>query len=83
MIMRLAPGGHGRRADGRWDKAALEAKIKEGASYDINLVKAVPVIWVYPTGWSNGDGPANFRDDVYNIDNVGEAQVSAQAAPVR
>ena len=48
-----------------------------------SLAKAVPVIWVYLTGWSNGDGPANFRDDVYNIDNVGEAQVSAQAAPVR
>jgi murein L,D-transpeptidase YcbB/YkuD len=68
---------------GDWDKAALQAKIKEGAPYNINLVKAVPVIWVYLTGWSNGDGPANFRDDVYNVDNVGEAQVSAQAAPVR
>ena len=66
-----------------WDKAALQAKIKEGAPYDIKLSKAVPVIWVYLTGWSNGDGPANFRDDVYNIDNVGQAQVSAQAAPVR
>jgi L,D-transpeptidase YcbB len=69
--------------DGGWDKAALQAKIKEGARYDIDLVKPVPVIWVYLTGWSNGDGPANFRDDVYNIDNVGEAQVSAQAAPVQ
>ena len=68
---------------GGWDKAALEAKIKEGAPYNVNLAKAVPVIWVYLTGWSNGDGPANFRNDVYNIDNVGEAQVSAQAAPVR
>jgi murein L,D-transpeptidase YcbB/YkuD len=66
-----------------WDKAELQGKIKEGARYDINLVKAVPVIWVYLTGWSNGDGPANFRDDVYNVDTVGEAQVSAQAAPVR
>ncbi|HSV00650.1 MAG TPA: L,D-transpeptidase family protein [Roseiarcus sp.] len=68
---------------GGWDKAALEAKIKEGAPYNVNLAKAVPVIWVYLTGWSNGDGPANFRNDVYNIDNVGEAQVSAQAAPAR
>ena len=68
---------------GGWDKAAMQAKIKEGAPYDIKLAKAVPVIWVYLTGWSNGDGPANFRDDVYNIDNVGEAQVSAQATPVR
>jgi murein L,D-transpeptidase YcbB/YkuD len=75
--------GTGGGPSGGWDKAALQGKIKEGARYDINLVKAVPVIWVYLTGWSNGAGPANFRDDVYNVDNVGEAQVSAQAAPVR
>ena len=68
---------------GGWDKAALMAKIKEGGAYDIKLVRAVPVIWVYLTGWSNGDGPANFRNDVYNVDNVGEPQVSAQAQPVR
>jgi L,D-transpeptidase YcbB len=68
---------------GNWDTAAMQAKIKEGAPYSINLTKAVPVIWVYLTGWSNGEGPANFRDDVYNVDNVGEAQVSAQATPVR
>jgi murein L,D-transpeptidase YcbB/YkuD len=37
----------------------------------------VPVIWVYLTGWSNGDGPANFRDDVYGLDNVGEVASSA------
>ena len=75
--------GTGGGPAGGWDKAALQAKIKEGARYDINLAKAVPVIWVYLTGWSNGDGPANFRDDVYNVDTVAEAQVSAQAAQVR
>ena len=75
--------GTGGGPSGGWDKAALQAKIKEGGAYDIKLAKAAPVIWVYLTGWSNGDGPANFRNDVYNIDTVGEAQVSAQAAPVR
>ena len=75
--------GTGGGPEGVWDKAALQAKIKEGAPYDIKLAKAVPVIWVYLTGWSNGDGPANFRDDVYGIDTVGEAQASAQASPAR
>ncbi len=75
--------GTGGGPAGSWDKAALETKIKEGAPYNINLAKAVPVIWVYLTGWSNGDGPAEFRDDVYSIDTVGEAQASAQSAPVR
>ena len=78
-LLEGTPGG----PSGGWDKAALQAKIKEGARYDVNLTKAVPVIWVYLTGWSNGEGPANFRDDVYNVDTVAEAQVSAQAAPVR
>jgi murein L,D-transpeptidase YcbB/YkuD len=67
---------------GAWDKAALEAKVKEGAREDIKLARPVPVIWVYLTGWSNRDGVANFRDDVYGVDAGGEATASAQnAAP--
>ena len=75
--------GTGGGPGGGWDRAALEAKIKEGAPYNINLARSVPVIWVYLTGWSNGDGPASFRDDVYGLDTVGEAQASVQNAPVR
>jgi L,D-transpeptidase YcbB len=66
--------------DGVWNKEALLAKIKDGAREDIKLNKIVPVIWVYLTGWANGDGMVNFRDDVYGIDNVGEA--TANAAPL-
>jgi L,D-transpeptidase YcbB len=76
-LLQGTPGG----PNGVWDKAAMLAKVKEGAPYDIRLLKAVPVIWVYLTGWSNGDGPANFRDDVYGLDTVGEAQANAQPAP--
>ena len=75
-LLQGTPGG----PNGVWDKAAMLAKVKEGAPYDIRLVKAVPVIWVYLTGWSNGEGPANFRNDVYGLDTVGVAQASAQAA---
>ncbi len=79
----LLQGTGGGPSGGVWDKAALEAKIKEGAPFDIKLAKAAPVIWVYLTGWSNGDGPAEFRDDVYGVDTVGQAQASAQSSPVR
>ena len=71
-LLQGTPGG----PNGVWDKAAMEAKVKEGAPIDIRLIKPVPVIWVYLTGWSNGDGPANFRDDVYGLDAVGVAQAS-------
>ncbi len=64
---------------GVWDKMAMEEKVKQGAPLDIRLPKPVPVIWVYLTGWSNGDGPANFRDDVYGLDTVGVAQAAPQS----
>jgi L,D-transpeptidase YcbB len=79
----LLQGTGGGPSGGVWDKAAMEAKIKEGVPFDIKLARAVPVIWVYLTGWSNGDGPAEFRDDVYGVDTVAEAQASAQSSPVR
>jgi L,D-transpeptidase YcbB len=65
---------------GGWDKETLLAKIKAGGREDVKLSKVVPVIWVYLTGWANGDGAVNFRNDVYGIDTVGDA--TASAAPV-
>jgi L,D-transpeptidase YcbB len=66
---------------GAWDKDALLAKVKDGAREDIKLAKIVPVIWVYLTGWANGDGLVSFRDDVYGIDTVGEATANAASLP--
>jgi murein L,D-transpeptidase YcbB/YkuD len=75
-LLEGTPGG----PNGAWDKAAMQDKVKEAAPFEIRLSHPVPVIWVYLTGWSNGDGPANFRDDVYGLDTVGEA-VSNAAPP--
>ena len=38
---------------GVWDKAALLPRCKDKERYDIKLAHAVPVIWVYLTGWAN------------------------------
>ncbi len=77
-LLEGTPGG----PSGAWDKAAMQAKVTEGAPYEIRLAHAVPVIWVYLTGWSNGEGVANFRDDVYGLDTVGDAIASAvESAP--
>jgi L,D-transpeptidase YcbB len=75
-ILEGTPGG----SNGSWDKTAMQAKVKEGLPYDIKLAKAIPVIWIYATGWANGDGSANFRDDVYGLDTVAEAQANATPA---
>ncbi len=63
---------------GGWDKNALTAKVKEGVREDVKLAQSVPVIWVYLTGWSNGDG-VNFRNDVYDLD--GATIAAANALP--
>jgi L,D-transpeptidase YcbB len=75
-LLEGTPGGPG----GAWDKQALLAKVKGGEREDVKLSKVVPVIWVYLTGWANGDGPVNFRDDVYGVDTVGDATASAAPA---
>jgi L,D-transpeptidase YcbB len=80
----LLQGAPGDPAGG-WDKEALLDKVKQGEREDLRLAKLVPVVWLYLTGWSNGEGPANFRDDVYGLDTVGGATASAAtpAAPAR
>ena len=57
--------------DGQWSKDTVEGKIAGGEHQEVKLATAVPVTWVYMTGWSNGEGPANFRDDVYGLDTIG------------
>jgi murein L,D-transpeptidase YcbB/YkuD len=70
---------------GAYDKLALTASVKTGQHFDIRLVKAVPVIWTYLTGWANDDGSTHFRDDVYGLDNApvpaGPADVTAETRP--
>jgi len=64
-------------AQGGWDKTALTARVQSGAREDIRLAQSVPVIWVYLTGWANADGAANFRNDVYSMDDATIAAASA------
>ena len=68
--------------DGEWTKAALMAKQKDGERDDIKLTKPVPVIWVYLTGWANGDGVVNFRNDVYGVDVAAEASAEADVRDI-
>jgi L,D-transpeptidase YcbB len=65
---------------GGWDKKALTARVKDGTREDIKLAQSVPVIWVYLTGWSNGESGASFRSDVYDMDSATIAAASALPA---
>ena len=60
-----APGG------GVWTSQLIQDRIASGAREDVKLTSPIPVIWVYMTGWASADGTVHFRDDVYNVDNVG------------
>jgi murein L,D-transpeptidase YcbB/YkuD len=52
-------------------KDDINAKIASGEREEVKLVHAVPVVWVYMTGWASADGTVHFRDDVYHLDEVG------------
>lgn len=56
---------------GSWDRKAIDAGIAKGERKDIRLARAVPVAWVYMTGYATPDGVIHFRPDVYGIDKVG------------
>ena len=53
-----------------WGRAELDAAIASGARRDVRLAHAVPVAWVYLTGWASRDGTINFRNDVYKLDDA-------------
>lgn len=56
---------------GGWNRKAIDAGIATGERKDIRLQRAVPVAWVYMTGYATPDGVVHFRPDVYGIDKVG------------
>jgi murein L,D-transpeptidase YcbB/YkuD len=56
---------------GGWDRKAIDAGIAKTERRDIRLARAVPVAWVYMTGYATPDGMVHFRPDVYGIDKVG------------
>lgn len=57
-----------------WDRARIEEAIQAGERLDIKLIKPIPVIWVYLTGWAASDGTIQFRDDIYGFDEPGALQ---------
>jgi murein L,D-transpeptidase YcbB/YkuD len=58
-------------AVGHWDRETITRKIATGEREEVRLSHAVPVVWVYMTGWASADGTVHFRDDVYGVDEVG------------
>jgi murein L,D-transpeptidase YcbB/YkuD len=68
---------------GNWDKKAITSAIATGERKDINLPAAVPVAWVYLTGYASRDGLAHFRPDVYGLDSVGPGDAAEATRPVK
>lgn len=66
---------------GAWDVPALKGIVATQERTDVKLPKAVPVAWVYLTGWANGEGVAQFRPDVYGLDSVSVDTVPAGGQP--
>jgi L,D-transpeptidase YcbB len=50
------------------DKAQIDERIATGQKQEIKLKRHVPVAWVYLTGWGDGEGRVQFREDIYDLD---------------
>jgi L,D-transpeptidase YcbB len=62
-LLRQTPG---------WERPQIDAAIRSGKRIDAKLASAVPVHWVYITAWADSEGIVQFRDDIYNMDGVGQ-----------
>lgn len=50
------------------DRAQIDRDIEAGLRTEIRLKRQVPVAWVYLTGYADGDGHMQFREDIYGLD---------------
>ncbi|MGU3536353.1 L,D-transpeptidase family protein [Methylobacterium sp. A54F] len=78
-LLEGTPGPNG--PGSAWGPIEIETGIATGERRDIRLPKAVPVTFVYLTGYATPDGRAHFRDDIYGLDTppAPAAQVSEPA----
>lgn len=56
-----------------WTKEQVVQGMTQTQRRDVRLAQAVPVSWVYLTGWAAADGTVQFRDDIYGWDAPGAA----------
>jgi L,D-transpeptidase YcbB len=66
-----------------YDRDKIDDTLKFTARKDVRLTKAVPVAWVYMTGWAESDGRVHFRDDIYGFDTPQALDVKIARAPQR
>ncbi len=55
-------------ADQGIDRAQIDRDIEAGLRTEIRLKRHVPVAWVYLTGYADGEGRMQFREDIYGLD---------------
>jgi len=51
-----------------WDRALMDEVIRSRESTPIAIADPVALHFVYISGWSNGEGVVQFRDDIYQFD---------------
>ncbi len=50
------------------DRPQIDRDIEAGLRTEIKLKRHVPVAWVYLTGYADGQGHMQFREDIYGLD---------------
>ncbi len=60
-----------------WSREQIDAAIQSGNRVDARLAQPIPVYWVYITAWATPEGLAQFRDDIYQKDGLGQVPMAS------
>jgi len=55
-----------------WSRAEVDAMFRNGQRLDVDLDRQTAIHMAYVTAWSTADGVVHFRDDIYEMDGVGQ-----------
>ncbi|WP_246161565.1 L,D-transpeptidase family protein [Segnochrobactrum spirostomi] len=64
----------------QWPSDKIDQVIRNGDRIDAQVSPPVPLYFVYITAWENREGIVNFREDIYDKDGLGTANMSADAS---
>ena len=56
--------------DNNLNMEKVNAILKDSNEKSIGLTKKIPIHLVYLTSWVDEDGVLQFREDIYNYDNI-------------
>ncbi len=67
------------RNDKNWPAARIDDVVRKATTVSAPLAEPLPIMLTYETAWVDGDGVAQFRPDIYNLDGSSDVPTALSA----